>query len=233
MTEEPKKKAVVENITNNERLIFVFQTLIKEGERRVVFEENVLVINEKKLNVKPYFDCKNIIELEEELHYLLLPIKDDLDFFRKHDMRDYKPIFSFEWSPDIMFHDYTDEFMKMYLDERLGVKTKSKSTSIKDKIVEFNEVTSTVIIDGKKCPLPPATNMDYLARAMFSREVGEPVDWSIIYREMTGSQAIIGSKKNKKSVEDAVHAINQKVLNILGIEDKLICFKNKSVIRNH
>lgn len=244
MTKLSKKEDnIPESVTDKERLIFIFQTLIKEGQRLIGFEGNALIIEIKKLNVKPYFDCKDTIFLEEEFRNLLLPIKDDLDFFRRHDMRDYKPDFNFEsFQGFITFYDYTDDFMKLYMEDKLGVKSdskingnyaESKSISIKEKKVEFDEVTSTITINGKKCPLPPATNIDYLARAMFSREVGEPVDWSIIYREMTGSQAVIGSKTNKKSVEDTVLRLNQKIQNIFGTEDKLISCKNKSIIRNY
>jgi len=128
---------------------------------------------------------------------------------------DYKPIF------------------EAYLRFMNGDKKVLKIISLKNKKVEFDEVTSTIIVNGKKCPLPAAKNEEYLARAMFSREVGESIDWSIIYKEMSGSEATIGSAKNKKTLVDTVNRLNNRIKEIIGTEDKLISCNNKNVKRNY
>ncbi|MDO8496252.1 MAG: hypothetical protein Q7S43_02245 [bacterium] len=112
-------------------------------------------------------------------------------------------------------------------------KTESEFTSLKDRKVEYDEVTSTIIIDGKKCSLPVAKNEDYLAVAMFSREIDEPIDWSIIYKEMSGSKSSIGSQRNKKALADTIKRLNERIKKIFGTEDKLISCENDTVKRNY
>jgi hypothetical protein len=236
----PKKDDVPESVTDKERLIFIFQTLIKEGVRYPL--DGVLVIDQKKLNVKPYFDDDIYPGFSEQAFCeWIIPIQNDKDFYRRYHMENYKPNFSFDseeyfLEKGVVFIDFTDDFMKLYLENRLGIKTDLKingNASLKDKEVGFDETTSSIMMNGKRCALPAFKNESSLALAMFSRDIDESVDWSIIYREMTGSEAVIGTKKNKKTLVDTINRLNGRIKKIFETEDKLISCENKSVKRNY
>ncbi len=118
-----------------------------------------------------------------------------------------------------------NRLMQTFLEEK-------ELDSLKGKTVEFDDTKPEIIVNGKTCSLPPAKNEDYLAKAMFSREIGEFVDWSIIYKEMTGSNAVIGQLKDQKTVRDAVNRLNKRIKGIFGVGDKLLDWENKSIRRN-
>lgn len=105
-------------------------------------------------------------------------------------------------------------------------------SSLKIKTVVFDEAQSAILVDGKVCPLPPAKNEEYLAKAMFSRPIGEFVDWSIVHKEITGATAVIGSEKDKKSVRDTMDRLNKRLQTIIGTSDQLLRWQNKSICRN-
>lgn len=133
----------------------------------------------------------------------------------------------------IYIHRKFRPVFEAYLRYMNGDKIETEIINLKDKKAEFDEVTSAIIINNKRCSLPTAKNEEYLARAMFSREVGESVDWSIIYKEMTGSDNVIGNIKNKKTLTDTIDRLNKRIKNTLGIEDKLISCENKTMRRNY
>ena len=115
----------------------------------------------------------------------------------------------------------------------------SKEFPLKGKAVEFDETGPSIIISSKACPLPPAKNEEYLAKVMFVRRLGEYVDWSIIYREMSGfdsgmkSDEEIGSKENEKSVRDTMDRLNKRIMDFVPTSDELFSWKNKSICRNY
>jgi hypothetical protein len=154
---------------NKEKLIFLFQTLLKEGIRHP-FHSNVLVINEHKLKVAPFFDESNFTE--QTFSELLQPVKDDLDFYRKYNMVNYKPDFRFNKegfsSPEdiMLFFDFTYDFLKLYLKERLGAESRSitnKNRAVIEKIEVLEDKTEL-----KKITL--YINGDYNNPAEFKRE---------------------------------------------------------------
>ena len=102
--------------------------------------------------------------------------------------------------------------------------------SLKGRKVSYDESKSTIFVDNKACPLPPAKNEDYLARAMFKRLIDEPVDWSIIYEEMSGDEAK-NSEINRKSVRDTMDRLNKRVKKIIGTNDELLTWENKTLKR--
>ncbi len=108
-----------------------------------------------------------------------------------------------------------------------------KKTFLKDKVIEFDESQPAISIDGKICALPPAKNEEYLAKVMFRRKAGEFVDWSIIYKEMTGTGEVIGDENDKKSVRDTMNRLNKRVQEIMWTDDKLLSLENKSIKRNY
>lgn len=119
-------------ITNKEKLIWLFQTLIKEGLRD---EEDLLMVPFDKLLVAPYFYKEKHDDVYQDFYILIRPIQTDKDFFRKHNMLNYKPEFTFDESKEysehgvVFFKDFTDDFLKEYLEDRLGVKYSNKSKS--------------------------------------------------------------------------------------------------------
>jgi hypothetical protein len=67
---------------------------------------------------------------------------------------------------------------------------------------------------------------------MFARPIGEFVDWSIAHEEMTGTNTVIGSETDRKRVKDTVNRLNKRVQEVIGTNDKLLSWKNKSICRN-
>ncbi len=122
--------------------------------------------------------------------------------------------------------------------EDKGNKKPSKKISLKGKDIKFDEAKPAIIIDHKSYPLPPAKNEDFLCRVMFSRPIGEFVDWSIIYREITGigkekqDDNEIGNDKNKKTTRDTMDRLNKRFQEILNTEDQILSWENKSIKRN-
>ena len=68
---------------------------------------------------------------------------------------------------------------------------------------------------------------------MFSRPVGEFVDWSIIHQEMTGVAEGVGDEKDKKAVRDTMDRLNKRVQEVIGTDDELLGWENKSIRRNY
>ena len=109
-------------------------------------------------------------------------------------------------------------------------------TTLRGKIIEFDETRSSIVIDGKPYQLPPAQNEDSLARVMFGHQVGEFVDWSMIYSEMTGvdpQETNIENTKNMKMVRDTMNRLNGRLQEVLNTKDALLAWKNKSICRNY
>ena len=122
-SEKKDKDKPKNTITRKERLIWLLKTLIREG-RRLVCGEDLLIIPVQKLMVAPYFDAN----IEQTLCELLEPVQLDKDFYRRHNMANYKPDFvsddSLEFSDKqvFIFSDFTEDFMNEYAKDRLGVK---------------------------------------------------------------------------------------------------------------
>ncbi len=135
-----------------------------------------------------------------------------------------KPIFNIKH-----YQDWLNESLK-YVEIDNGRKI---ALSLKDRKVEFDDAKPAIVVDGKSCPLPPAKNEDYLARALFRRPVGEYVDWSTIYGENTGSKEVIGDKNDMKSVRDTMNRLNKRIKEIIGTKDDLLSWENKSIKRNY
>lgn len=102
--------------------------------------------------------------------------------------------------------------------------------------IKFDDAKPVIVIDGKECPLPPFKNEHYFCRAMFKYEIGEFIDWSQIYEDMSGILEKLDKKdtgKHKRSVQDAMYAVNKRIKEIVGTDDELFTWKNKSIKRNY
>ena len=80
--------------------------------------------------------------------------------------------------------------------------------------------------------LPPFKNEHYLCRVIFKRAIHQPIDWSLIYKEMTEDDEEITEKKNARMVQDAVYRLNERIKKEVNTDDGFFSWRNKSVIRN-
>ena len=103
---------------------------------------------------------------------------------------------------------------------------------LKDQKVIFNDEESTIAVGKYKCPLPPFKNEHYFCRAMFNHLPNEPVDWSLVYKEMTGGREDIPDPKNKRTVQDTMYAINNRFKEIINTDDTLFTWENRTIKRN-
>ena len=125
-------KALIEP-TNKERLIWLLQIILKEQVPLPFAGDCTMVELDKLL---PHLD---VTDPYQDFSALLEPVINDKDFYRKHNMLNYEPSCNFDYTRvdskyDIaVFCDFTDDFLKTYLKDRLGVKsiTGINSKSIK------------------------------------------------------------------------------------------------------
>lgn len=110
-----------------------------------------------------------------------------------------------------------------------------------DKIaISFSENPPAIIAGTAQILLSPHKNEHWLCKAMFNSEiqVGEPVDWSVIYEKITGYyQEYFGKPINKREnwrvVYDTVEALNKRVKKVLNVDSNLFTWQDKTVRRNY
>lgn len=134
-----------------------------------------------------------------------------------------------EPTPVIIVKPVEVEGLKNFLKNQ---KEKGVKISLAQKIIKFDEAKPAILIDKKICPLPPAKNEDYFSKAMFSRPIGEFVDWSTIYQEMTGTETI-PDKNKERSVRDTMDRLNERIQEVISTGDQLFSWENRSIRRNY
>lgn len=113
----------------------------------------------------------------------------------------------------------------------IGSSTRSKIIRIEK--IYFNDTAACLKInDLADISMPVFGNEHYLCRAMFKKLVNEPVDWSIIYEEITGSETK-DAKKDAKMTLDTCNRINKRIGSIMGGETKLFLWEKQTVKRLH
>lgn len=179
-------------ITYREKLIFLFKILIESGWRN---EEGVLIVPFEKIIVEPYFYYDASISPYEELPFLFKAVQTDKDFYRKHNMLNYEPTFTFntnhEYSSvgeDLVFKDYTDDFLKEYLKDRLEVKSNNKNNDKSIKKIEILKDESEkgrikVYINGKDENEP----LDFARKG----------NWELLYKIANKEYISSDNKKNQ------------------------------------
>lgn len=116
--------------TDEEKLVWIFQTIKKTKEKNGLSKNDPVYIGFDEIIVKPFFVLKTF---EWDFESLLSSIKNDKDFLRKHNMESYNP--SFEVDPlcngekVIQFSDFTDDFIKEYMEDRLGIQSISPNNN--------------------------------------------------------------------------------------------------------
>lgn len=111
-----------------------------------------------------------------------------------------------------------------------------KEVVILKKGVKFDDNKATISIGNTKCQLPPHKNEHFFCRAMFQCPVNEFVDWSIIYENMDKINEFNnkeGANKEKRSVQDTMYALNNRVKEVFNTNNNLFTWKNKSIKRNY
>ena len=104
--------------------------------------------------------------------------------------------------------------------------------SLKDEKIIFNDEQSAIQVGKYSCALPPFKNEHYFCQAMFSHLPKEPVDWSIIYKQMNGNAADIAEEKHKRMVQDAMYALNNRIKETINTDDALFTWENRTIKRN-
>ena len=70
---------------------------------------------------------------------------------------------------------------------------------------------------------------------MFKYPASQPVDWTIVYQEITGLEPSFDGKKamekNKRTVQDTMYRVNNRIKEDLDINDNLFVWDEKTVKR--
>lgn len=90
--------------------------------------------------------------------------------------------------------------------------------------LEFDDETGILTLGIKTAQIPPETKEDYLCRAMFKHRVGEAVDASTIYEEMTDDDK--WDETARRMLKDAVRRVNKRANELLDIPELLVREKN-------
>jgi hypothetical protein len=114
----------MQGLNHDERLIWLLQTILKE-QVPLPHSGNCSMIELDKLQVAPHLDDSD----QAGCFSILDEVIENKDFYRKHNMLNYKPSYSFDYSRtksghDIaVFCDFTNDFINTYLIDQLGVKS--------------------------------------------------------------------------------------------------------------
>lgn len=117
------------------------------------------------------------------------------------------------------------EFESLYRKQQELVKDLQVQSGEK---LEFDSDTGVLTLGTRKATIPPDTKEYDLWDAMYKRRVGETVDTSIIYEEMTGYEKL--DETAKRMIKDAVRRINKRADELLGVPE-LIDRKNNTLRR--
>ena len=105
--------------------------------------------------------------------------------------------------------------------QKLHIEPVPEQKPVDTKIV-FNKETGEIIKGGKVCPIPINTNQYFLCKALFEKKFGTPVTETDIV-DMAD-----WAKDTRRSVYDAMNAVNKRIKEDLNIE-KFIKWKTGRV----
>jgi len=176
-------------------------------------ESRKLSGDEISMTVEVIGSPKGLSEYEETPYYLM-QYKDSYEDFREASL-------SVKEKDGVSLRDIDSTAKKLL---------KQKVRLISQK-VEFDDDTTTINIEKHKIPLPAFKNEHYFCREMFQYKVEEPVDWSIVCQRMDASKEI-PDKGKMKPLQDTMYRVNNRVKEIIGTDDDLFSWENKSIKRN-
>lgn len=127
-----------------------------------------------------------------------------------------------------------DKVRKMEILHKYEDKKTTKSYDLNNANVSFDDSKATIHIDELEIPLPEYAKEHYLARSIFKRRVGEPIDWSIVYQEMQAKNTDdLPDANNWRYVYDACNDINKRIREVTKTKQKLFEWSNKTIKRLH
>lgn len=115
---------IMQGLNHDERLIWLLQTILKE-QVSLPYSGTCSMVELDKLQVAPHLDDSD----QAECFSILDEVINDKDFYRKYNMLNYKPSYSFDYSRTwsnhdiVVFCDFTDDLIKTYLKDKLGAKS--------------------------------------------------------------------------------------------------------------
>jgi len=141
---------------------------------------------------------------------------------------DYFDLFS--PSHDILLREY-DRLKPRYQE----VKLPNKPAGLKGQVVSYDDKEIAVKVGNFGVLLPASKNEQFFCRAMFKYPASQPVDWTIVYQEITGLEPSFDNKKqmqrNKRTVQDTMYRVNNRIKEDLDINDNLFVWDEKTVKR--
>lgn len=199
--------------------------------------ENGLEVHKTNIVVSQFLEA-----ISKEIEVLKKYLQQKTKNFYKNELPESKEnmgdFFGTAKKEDVIKHEHKHFFENSIQEKDVNLNIKNRKESIikislAEKIIIFDETKPAILINEKVCPLPPAKNEDYFAKAMFRRPVGEFVDWSIIHQEITGKSESIGDKTDQRMVRDTMDRLNNRIQELLNTDDELFSWENKSIKRNY
>lgn len=122
------------------------------------------------------------------------------------------------------------------LHRNLLEETSEEKNAFEIKHVEFKEREATLKINKQtEVSILTLRKGTSLCRVMFSQaKRNEPIEWSVIYEEITGLELDFNSGKNppeQRVVRDAMYSINNRIKEVTGSKTGIFRWEEKSVIR--
>lgn len=140
------------------------------------------------------------------------------------------------YNPELSIRVIQPKFEQIYSKYEGLASTTVDNKSLKGRKITYDETKQIIFIDAIPCTLMPSRNESDLAKVMFKKEIGQFVDWSILYEEITGIEALGIDKQNQKRqkmLRDTKDRLNKHIKHVVNTEDNLLSWKNKSISRNY
>jgi hypothetical protein len=143
---------------------------------------------------------------------------------------------------EVIKHEHTHLFKNSIQEKDIVLDFKQEKSEAKPRIklsdydISFDdEIAQLNIGDFAKVSFPSHKNEHYVMRKLFSQRKNEAIDWQEIYEAMTNTKSttLKGEEieKQKKSVKDAVRAINARVKEICNTDGDLLLWETKCIKR--
>ena len=158
----------------------------------------------------------------------------NLTFVNKNETLDSKNhiVFCIRYATFGTYPKNLEHNLKRQLNQLLKNNLSILPIELKDFKTMFDNDTATIEVGDRKCKLPLNKNEHCFCRLIFSKKVGESLEASDIFFEMTGEEIDNIRTKNKlKSVQDTMYSINNKVRKAINTNDDLFEWRNKLIIR--
>lgn len=134
-----KDKLETMSTTKEEKMAWLLQNIKKTKEEDNLASNDPVYVYIKDIVVKPFFILK---DFQWDFNDLMDDIKKDKDFIRKNNFENYNPSFKIDplnINDDIIeFNDFTDDLIKAYMKDKLGIKN-DKEDIDRNNIVVINK----------------------------------------------------------------------------------------------